>query len=96
VAAASWLTFAGDPQRNGWAKDETAISLESASKLQLLWKLKLENAPKALNSLTSPVVINPVYTNHGAETYVVVGGSSDNLFVVDADTGKVVWQAFCE
>lgn len=96
VAAASWLTFGGGPQRDGWAKDETAISPETVPKLQLLWKLKLENAPKALNSLTSPVVINPVYTNHGAETYVVVGGSSDNLFVVDADTGRLVWQKHFE
>ncbi len=92
VAAASWLTFGGDAQRSGWAKDETAISAESVKEMQLLWKLKLDNAPKELNSLTSPVVINPVYTNRGAETYVVVGGSSDNLFVVDADTGKLVWQ----
>lgn len=92
LAAASWLTFGGDPQRSGWAKDETIISPESVKGLQLLWKLKLDNAPKELNSLTSPVVINPVYTNHGAETYVVVGGSSDNLYVIDADTGKLVWQ----
>ncbi|MBV9035770.1 MAG: PQQ-binding-like beta-propeller repeat protein, partial [Acidobacteriaceae bacterium] len=92
LAAASWLTFGGDAQRSGWAKDETAISPESVKGMQLLWKLKLDNAPKELNSLTSPVVINPVYTNHGAETYVVVGGSSDNLYVIDADTGKLVWQ----
>ena len=92
VAAASWLTFGGDAQRSGWAKEETALSPDSVKDMQLLWKLKLENAPKELNSLTSPVVINPVYTNHGAETYAVVGGSSDNLFVVDADTGKLVWQ----
>jgi outer membrane protein assembly factor BamB len=92
VAAASWLTFGGDAQRSGWAKEETAISTDSVKDMQLLWKLKLDNVPKELNSLTSPVVINPVYTNHGAETYVVVGGSSDNLFVIDADTGKLVWQ----
>lgn len=92
LSAASWLTFGGDPQRSGWAKDETAITKDSVKGLQLKWKLKLDNQPKELNSLTVPVVINPVYTNHGAETYVVVGGSSDNLFVVDADTGKLVWQ----
>jgi hypothetical protein len=92
VAAASWLTFGGDSQRSGWAKDETAISPDTVKGLQLLWKLKLDNEPKQLNSLTPPVVINPVYTNRGAETYVVAGGSSDNLFVVDADTGKVAWQ----
>ena len=59
--------------------------------MKLLWKLKLDNAPLQLNSLTSPVVINPVYTNHGVETYVAVAGSSDNLYVIDADTGKLVW-----
>ncbi len=92
VAAGSWLTFGGSPQRNGWAQDETAISVDTVKGLQLLWKLKLDNGPKYLNSLTTPVVINPVYTNKGAETYVVVGGSSDNLYVVDADTGQVAWQ----
>lgn len=92
MAAASWLTFGGDQQRSGWAKNETSISPDTVKRMQLLWKLKLDNEPKELNSLTSPVVINPVYTNHGAETYVVVGGSSDNLYVIDADTGKVVWQ----
>ena len=90
--AASWPTWGGDPQRSGWAKDETLISKDSVNSMQLRWKLKLDNQPRELNSLTAPVVINPVYTNHGAETYIVVGGSSDNLFVVDADTGKLVWQ----
>jgi len=92
VAAASWLTFGGDPQRNGWAKDESIITKDNVKTLQLLWKTKLDNEPKELNSLTSPVVASPVYTNHGAEEYVIVGGSSDNLYAVDADTGKVVWQ----
>ncbi len=90
--AASWLTFGGGPQRNGWAQEETAITVDSVKGMRLLWKVKLDNQPKQLNALTSPVVINPVYTNKGAETYVVVGGSSDNLYVIDADTGKVAWQ----
>ena len=92
VAAASWLTFGGDSQRSGWAKEETAITPDTAKGMKLLWRLKLDNEPKELNSLTSPVVINPVYTNRGAETYIAIGGSSDNLYIVDADTGKVVWQ----
>lgn len=92
IAAASWPTFGADPQRDGWAKNETAISPTSTKNLQLLWKLKLDNQSKELNSLTSPVVINPVYTNQGAETYVVVGGSSDNLYVIDSDTGKLAWK----
>jgi outer membrane protein assembly factor BamB len=96
IAAASWVTFGGDPQRSGWAREETAITPETVKTLKLLWKAKLDNQPKELNALTSPVVLNPVYTNHGAETYVVVGGSSDNLYAIDADTGKVVWQKHFE
>ena len=92
IAAGSWLTFGGNPQRNGLAQDETAITVDTVKGMQLLWKVKLDNEPKQLNSLTPPVVINPVYTNKGAETYVVVGGSSDNLYVIDADTGKIAWQ----
>jgi outer membrane protein assembly factor BamB len=92
IAAASWLTFGADPQRNGWAKDETTLSPDSVKGMQLLWKVKVDNEVKQLNSLTSPVVINPVYTNQGAETYIVIGGSSDNLYVIDADSGKLVWQ----
>ncbi len=92
VSAASWLTFGGDSQRSGWAKEETAITKDTVKDLQLAWKLKLDNEAKQLNSLTVPVVVNPVYTNHGSYEYVVVGGSSDNLYVIDADTGKLAWQ----
>jgi len=92
IAAASWPTFGGDPQRSGWAKDETAITKANAKNLQLDWKVQFDNQPKELNALTSPIVIEPVYTNHGAQEYVIVGGSSDNLYAVDADTGKIVWQ----
>lgn len=92
ISGASWVTFSGDAARTGVDADEFVISPQTASKLQLQWKLKLENQPKELNSLTAPVVLNPVYTNQGAETYLAVGGSSDNVFVVDADTGKLVWQ----
>ncbi len=92
LGVASWLTFGGDPQRSGWAKDESAITKANVNSLRLLWALKLENEAKELNALTAPLAINPVYTNHGSEDYVVLGGSSDNLFVIDANTGKLAWQ----
>lgn len=92
VSAASWLTFGGDAQRSGWAKEEATLTKENVKGLQMQWKLKLDNEPKQLNALTVPVVINPVYTNHGSFEYVIVGGSSDNIYAIDADTGKVAWQ----
>lgn len=92
LSAASWLTFGGDAQRSGWAKQETVLTKDNVKGLQLEWKLKLDNEPKELNALTVPVVINPVYTNHGSFEYVIVAGSSDNVYAIDADTGKVAWQ----
>lgn len=92
LAAASWLTFGGDAQRSGWAKGDNGITKDNAKNLQLDWKIKLANEPKELNSLTAPVVIEPVYTNRGAEEYLIVGGSSDNLFAINTDTGKIIWQ----
>jgi outer membrane protein assembly factor BamB len=92
VSGASWLTFGGDAQRSGWAKEEATLTKENVKGLQLEWKLKLDNEPKQLNALTVPMVINPVYTNHGSFEYVIVGGSSDNIYAIDADTGKLAWQ----
>jgi outer membrane protein assembly factor BamB len=94
--ASSWPTFGGDSQRSGWAHDETEISRDSVKHFQLLWKLKVENEPKELNALTPPIAVNPVYTDRGAKSLVIFGGSGDNLYVVDADTGKLVWQKHFE
>ncbi len=91
LSLASWLTFGGDPQRSGSAKEEPAITKTSVKGFRVLWKLKLDNEPKELNALTAPLAINPVYTSHGAEDYLAVAGSSDNLYVIDANTGKLVW-----
>ncbi len=52
VAAASWLTFGGDSQRDGWAREETEITPQSVKGMHMLWKLKLDNQPVQLNSLT--------------------------------------------
>ena len=45
VLASDWTTFDGDPQRTGWAKDETEITKDNVKKLKLLWQVKLDNNP---------------------------------------------------
>ena len=49
LRAADWLTFAGDPQRTGWAKGEKTLTTENVSKLRVEWSLKLANTPVELN-----------------------------------------------
>jgi hypothetical protein len=94
--AADWLTYGGDPQRTGWARQETKISKDSVKTMALEWKLHLENTVKELNSLTSAVVVEQVYTSRGVKDIVLVAGASDNLYALDADRGKLLWSKHFE
>ncbi|HZN11913.1 MAG TPA: hypothetical protein VFC61_09550 [Blastocatellia bacterium] len=49
VNAADWLTFAHDPQRSGWASGEKDLSPETVAGLELTWKSKVKNEPRALH-----------------------------------------------
>ena len=88
----SWTTFGGDPQRSGWNKTETDLTPENVKDLKLEWSVKLDNEPKALNGLTAPLVRATVATSKGVKDLVAVGGASNRVFVIDGDTGKIVWQ----
>ncbi|PYT24996.1 MAG: pyrrolo-quinoline quinone [Acidobacteria bacterium] len=90
--AADWLTFGGNPQRDGWAKHETILTRDALKDFSLQWKLHLDNEPKELSSLTAPLVVENVYTSRGVKDILVIAGSSDNLYAIDADSGKVFWQ----
>lgn len=92
LAAADWPVFGGDPQRSGWARRETAIGKDNVKSMQLLWKLQLDNVARELNSLTVPVIVEQVITPRGFKDMVIVAGSSDNLYAIDADTGKLIWR----
>jgi outer membrane protein assembly factor BamB len=86
-----WLTFSGNPQRTGWAKDETKLTRENVKGLKLDWKAKLDNEFRELNSLTVPVVVINLPTTKGFKDIVIVAGASDTVFGLDADEGKVLW-----
>jgi outer membrane protein assembly factor BamB len=90
-AFADWPTFAHDPQRSGWASEEDTLSTKNVSGLQLLWKVKVKNEPKSLTALTAPVVADGVETREGVRTLVYVAGSSDDVYALDAKTGKIIW-----
>ncbi len=89
--AGNWLTFGHDPQRTGWARGNDALSVKNVGTLELKWKSKLDNQPLSLTALTAPLVASGVTTPEGVKTLVYVAGSSDHVFALDADTGKLVW-----
>ncbi|MDX2151561.1 MAG: PQQ-binding-like beta-propeller repeat protein [Bryobacteraceae bacterium] len=86
-----WLTFGGDPQRSGFQRRENYITQSNVSTLRLEWKMKLDNQPKELTSLTVPVIAATMTLPGGFKDYVVVAGSSDALFAIDPDTQKLYW-----
>lgn len=90
--AGDWLTFAGDPQRSGWARDEEVLNVSNVKNLKLEWSLELDNPPHEMYSLTVPVVVNPVITPRGFKELAFVAGTSDVLYAIDTDAGKLFWK----
>jgi len=89
--AGDWLTYGHDPQRTGWAFEESKISPETASKLGLAWKTKLKNEPYSLSALTAPVVASGISTAKGVRSVVYTAGVTGTIFALDAETGEQLW-----
>lgn len=89
--AGDWRTYSGDAQRTGWAKDEKTLDKSNVSRLKLQWSARLDSEAVEMSSLTAPVVVAGLYTPQGVKDVVIVGGSSDNLFALDAETGRPLW-----
>src|ERR1700691_2303798 len=88
----SWTTFGGDPQRTGWNKTETDLTPDTVKHLKLEWSVQLGSEAKALSNLTSPLVRASVATPKGVKDLVIVAGVSNQVFVIDGDTGKMFWE----
>jgi outer membrane protein assembly factor BamB len=91
AATGDWLTFAHDPQRTGWAFEETTLAPGNVSNLGLKWKSKLKNEPYSLSALTAPVVASDVSTSRGSRTVAYVAGIGGTVFALDAETGEELW-----
>ena len=87
-----WLTFSHDPQRSGVTADEHAFSVVNVSRLGLEWKTVVPNEPLFLNGLTAPLVVRGIKTPGGEKNLVIVAGSSDHVFALDAETGELAWK----
>ncbi|MDE3197136.1 MAG: hypothetical protein KGN84_12365, partial [Acidobacteriota bacterium] len=96
VWAADWASLGGNPQRDGWAKNETAFTKQNASKIELLYKYKADNQARALNALTTPIDNGLLITYLGFKEMLVFGGSSDNVYSIDADLNRIIWKTHFE
>ena len=89
-----WVTSNGDAQRSAWVRADTKISKDTMQKpgFRLLWKLKLKNEPRQLNSLAPPATLERLIGYRGFRMLGFVGGSSDNIFTIDTDLGRIEWE----
>ncbi|HEV2275188.1 MAG TPA: PQQ-binding-like beta-propeller repeat protein [Acidobacteriaceae bacterium] len=90
--APEWTTDSYNPQRDGWQRNETKISPANAKDLRLLWKIKTDNKSMGMQSFREPLIVAGVSTPGGTKTVAVVAGSSNDVYVIDADSGSMVWQ----
>jgi hypothetical protein len=92
----NWNTTSADAQRTGWLRTETRISTETmraqgANAFQFLWKVKPENQPRQLNTLTQPLILGTLISHKGFKSLTFFGGSGDVVYAYDYDLGKIYW-----
>ena len=87
-AQGEWTTARGDAQRTAWVRTDRKISAEALEKggFELLWKMKLGEP------LMEPVLVNNIIGYRGFKALALVGGSTGDVFAVDADLAKIYWQ----
>ena len=93
---AEWTTAQGDAQRSSWVRADAKVSTANLQKFggfRFLWKMKLHNEPKQLNSLTQPVLLDRLVGFRGFKAIAVVGASADTMYAVDYDVAKPLWTA---
>jgi outer membrane protein assembly factor BamB len=89
---AEWLTSSADAARDAWQRAETKITPRNAKNMQLLWKVKLPSKAMGMLSFREPLIVSGVKTADGTHTVAILAGAANDVFALDAENGKVLWQ----
>jgi outer membrane protein assembly factor BamB len=92
TTAPEWPTGSFDQQRDAWQRNETALTVDNAKNIKLLWKLKTDNKTMGMQSFREPLIVAGVPTANGSKTLAILAGSSNQVYVVDVASGAMVWQ----
>lgn len=89
-----WVTLGNDVQRSFWVRSDAKISAETMSKpgFELVWKVKLKNKARQLNSLTPPALLDFYIGYRGFRSLGFIGSSSENVVAIDTDLARIEWQ----
>ena len=90
-----WLTAGGDAQRTFWIRTDPRISVAAVSQpsFGLQWSADLGSRTRGLSGL------GPGVSANGVTLFIpmtIVGGTANNVYALDNDTGYVVWQRHFE
>jgi putative pyrroloquinoline-quinone-binding quinoprotein len=90
-----WTTSGFDAQRTAWLRADQRLTKTAVQKgeFQLLWKMKVENTPRQLNSLTPPVLLDRLIGYRGFKSLAFFGASADRIYSVDTDLARPYWTA---
>ena len=90
-----WTTTAGDAQRTAWVRADARLSREAVQEGQFrfLWKMKLDNQARQLESLTQPVLLSNIISYKGFKALAFIGGSADTVYSLDYDLARIFWTA---
>jgi outer membrane protein assembly factor BamB len=91
-SVSEWLTSSGDAARDGWQRAGSKITTKNVKKLQLLWKTKVAVKTVGMQSFREPLIVTGVKTADGSRTLAILAAAANDVFAVDAETGKVAWQ----
>jgi outer membrane protein assembly factor BamB len=91
VLATDFLTEGVDNARTGWVKDEKIFSPSNVASTQLLWKLTLDSASRAMHNLFAPLIAEHATTAQGRRELAIVAGVNDDVFGIDVASGQQIW-----
>ena len=88
-----WTTSGFDAQRSGWLRSDARLTKDAVQKgeFAFLWRMKIENINRQLNSLTAPVLLDRLIGYRGFKSLAFFGGSDDRIFAVDTDLARLSW-----
>lgn len=89
-----WNTAGGDAHRSFWVPTDQKISRQSLAKpgFALTWKLKLDNGARQSNALTPSLVMTGYIGYRGFRSLGFLTGSSDKMYAIEIDVGRIEWQ----
>jgi len=89
-----WTTSNGDAQRSSWVRTDVRLTKDAVQKgeIKSLWKMKLVNDPRQLQSLTQPILLDRLISHRGFKALAFVGTSAERVFAIDTDLARPYWE----